>query len=303
MFTDYYKNKSIDLFPNVDPQNGLQKFVQFPLVRLIILIIFLVPPYLIIEVVRRTIISYAGETSTVYLGYFFDIVLIFSLVAVYNVYTSSVENRKSYEFSLKKSGIELGVGALLAFVVLTFFVLLIALFGFYKIEEFNSFGNVVFMFFTQLKVGFVEELLFRVILFKLTEELIGSWGAIALQGILFGFAHAGNPNATIYTTLALILSFSIFFGAGYMMTRRIWFIMGFHWSWNFFQSGIWGMNNSGATQPSLITPAVDGPIWLTGGAWGAELSVVTILILFTLSLYFVKIASNNNQFVKPLWRR
>ena len=79
--------------------------------------------------------------------------------------------------------------------------------------------------------------------------------------------------------------------------------MGFHWSWNFFQAGIYGMPNSGVVQPSLIAAVVDGPAWLTGGAWGAELSALIVVILFTLSLYFVKIAFNTNQFVQPLWRR
>jgi hypothetical protein len=63
------------------------------------------------------------------------------------------------------------------------------------------------------------------------------------------------------------------------------------------------MNNSGNTQPSLITPTIEGPVWLTGGEWGPELSLFSIVVLFTVSLYFVKIASYNNQFVKPLWRR
>lgn len=303
MLTNFYHNKSVDLFPNVDPQTGLQRVIQFPLIRLIIILIFLAPPYLIINVVRRILAGYVDETSALLLGYFFDVVLIISLILLYHVYTSAVENRKAHEFSFNKFGLELGSGALLGFSIIALFVALVSSLGYYRIEEFNSFGNVVFMFFTQLKVGFWEELMFRVILFKLTEELIGSWSAIGLQGILFGFAHAGNPNASIYSTLALVLSFSIFFGAGYMMTRRIWFIMGFHWSWNFFQAGIFGMNNSGNTQPSLITPIIEGPVWLTGGEWGPELSLFSIALLFTVSLYFVKIASYNNQFVKPLWRR
>lgn len=244
-----------------------------------------------------------GIETSQYLSYFLDIILIITLVVVYNIYTSTVENRKANEFSFNKLGLELGAGVVLAMGVLLFFVLSLYLLGYYRIEEFNSFDNVIFMFFTQMKVGFTEELLFRVVLFKLTEELIGSWGAIILQGVLFGFAHAGNPNATIFTTFALILSFTVFFGAGYMITRRIWFIMGFHWSWNFFQAGIFGMNNSGNTQPSLISPIVKGPVWITGGAWGPELSVINIVILFMLSLYFVKVAYHNNQFVKPLWLR
>ncbi|MCZ7602442.1 MAG: CPBP family intramembrane metalloprotease [Melioribacteraceae bacterium] len=300
---NYYFNKYSDLLPNVDPQSRIEKFFQFPITRMAIILILLAPSFLIIETVRGVVIKSVDFTTAVYSGYFFDVLLIAAMMITYRIYTSATENRKANEISFYKFLPEIGFGALIAFLIMTFFVLLISIPGYYSVEEFNSFGNVIFMFFDQLKVGFIEELLFRVIIFKLSEELFGSWTAIAVQGILFGFAHAGNPNATIYTTMALILSFSIFFGTAYMITRRIWFVMGFHWSWNFFQAGIYGIQNSGHTQPSLITPVIEGPVWITGGDWGAELSIISVIILFTLGIYFVKIAYSNNQFMKPKWRR
>lgn len=300
---NYYFNKYSDLLPNVDPQSRIEKFFQFPITRMAIILILLAPSFLIIETVRGVVIKSVDFTTAVYSGYFFDVLLIAAMMITYRIYTSATENRKAHEISFYKFLPEIGFGALIAFLIMTFFVMLISIPGYYSVEEFNSFGNVIFMFFDQLKVGFIEELLFRVIIFKLSEELFGSWTAIAVQGILFGFAHAGNPNATIYTTMALILSFSIFFGTAYMITRRIWFVMGFHWSWNFFQAGIYGIQNSGHTQPSLITPVIEGPVWITGGDWGAELSIISVIILFTLGIYFVKIAYSNNQFMKPKWRR
>ncbi len=300
---NFYLNKNIDLFPNVDPQNTLEKFVQFPLIRMLIVVIFLIPFPVIITVTQNFLTSALDKTSALYLGYLLDVILIFGLIFTYKVYTKTVENREAHEFSFTKILPEIGAGALLAFAVITFFVLVNYILGYYNIDEFNSFGNVVFMFFLQFKVGFIEELLFRVIIFKLTEEIFGSWIAVAFQGILFGLAHAGNPNASLFTTLALIVSFTIFFGAGYMITRRIWFIFGFHWCWNFFQSGIFGLPNSGNIQPGLITPIVEGPIWITGGNWGAELSAISVFFLFAVGLYLVKLAVNKNQFVKPMWRR
>jgi len=298
-----FYNKSSDLFPNVIPQSGIEKFIQFPLIRLIIILILLAPSPIIFRIIRDVFNKIFDAALSLYLGYLLDVLLIISLVVIYNIYTKTVENRKAHELSFNKFSIELGFGAALAVIAITFFVIVNYLLGYYSIEKFNSFGNVVFMFFDQLKVGFIEELLFRVILFKLTEEILGSWSAIAIQGVLFGFAHSGNPNASIYTTIALIIAFSIFFAAGFMMTRRIWFIFGFHWFWNFFQAGIFGIQNSGHIQPSLITPNIDGPIWITGGDWGAELSVISIVILFSVSLYFVKIVSQRNQFITASWRR
>ena len=43
-----------------------------------------------------------------------------------------------------------------------------------------------------------------------------------------------------------------------------------HFSWNYMQTGVFGMNNSGLAQGGFITPLLSGPDWLTGGAFGLE---------------------------------
>ncbi len=300
---NFHYNKITDLLPNVNPQSLGEKFIQFPLTRLFIVLIFILFVTVVYGIVKASINSNFGETAALYLSYLLILIFIAACLFVYHVYTKSVENRKAYEISFYKFIQELGAGWFLGFGVIVFIVSILALLGYYEIKEFNSYSNLVFMFFDQLHTGFIEELIFRVILFKLTEELFGTWTAMAIQGVLFGFAHSGNPNASIYSTLAIIFAFTIFFGAGYMLTRRLWFIMGFHWSWNFSQAGIFGMENSGVEMPNFIEPAVSGPEWLTGGAWGLELSVLSMVILFSISLYFVKLARERNQFIKPIWQR
>jgi hypothetical protein len=154
-----------------------------------------------------------------------------------------------------------------------------------------------------MMVGFSEELMFRLILFKLVEEFAGSWAAILVQGLIFGFAHIGNPNATIMTSIGLVLSCTLLFGGAYMLTRRIWLIMGIHWSWNFFQAGVFGMPNSGTTRPGWITPAIEGPEWITGGAWGIEASYIAVAIQFIIGLLILTAAIKRGQLVRPVWVR
>ena len=298
-----YYNDSSELFTKVVPETGAGKIIQFPLVRLVIAFLFLFPVGLLLVLLHSAALVLLDNSGQVYFSYFLDILSIVGLFYVYLFYTKVVEQRKALELSFHKFYIEFGVGALTAFLVVSFIVAMLALSGCYRIEGLNSFSNVSFMFVQQMRVGFVEELIFRVILFKLVEEFAGSWIAICVQGVLFGFGHIANPNATIFTSLALIIFFSILFGAGYMITRRIWFIMGIHWSWNFFQAGIFGMPNSGVTQPSLISPVITGPAWLTGGAWGIEASVLTFILLFILGLFLLKKAVDRKQVVKPAWKR
>lgn len=300
---NFYHNNSSDLFTAAYPDNRLGKVIQFPLIRLVILLIFLFPVQFFTLTLENVFNQIFDLPVELYANYFIDILTIVLLFLAYNGYTQAVENRKAHELSFYKFHYELGAGILIAFLIVAIVVSILAVLGFYKIDELNPFGNVVYMFFDQMRVGFVEELLFRVIIFKLVEEFAGSWIAVAVQGILFGFAHATNPNATLFTSLTLVIFFSILFGAGFMMTRRIWFVMGFHWSWNFFQAGIFGMQNSGWEQPSLISPVITGPDWLTGGDWGIEISVLAMVMLFVVGLFFLKTAIIKKQVVKPLWAR
>jgi CAAX protease family protein len=112
-----------------------------------------------------------------------------------------------------------------------------------------------------------------------------------------------NPNATLGTSLGLIISTTFLLGGAYMLTRRIWLIMGIHWSWNFFQAGVFGMPNSGTTSRGWIKPEINGQTWITGGAWGIEASVIAIGLMFLAGLFIFLMAIRNGQLVKPIWVR
>jgi membrane protease YdiL (CAAX protease family) len=180
---------------------------------------------------------------------------------------------------------------------------LMMLMHYYTIETFNSPLVLTDRTVVYFMGSFTEELIFRVILFKLVEEFAGSWISIIIQGLAFGFAHIGNENATLWTSLSLVISDTILFGAAYMLTRRIWLVWGLHFSWNFFQEGIFGMPNSGYQSDGLIKPIIEGPEWITGGKFGIEASVIVILIWFIIGLIILKIAIEKNQLVLPVWKR
>ncbi|MCF8242363.1 MAG: CPBP family intramembrane metalloprotease [Melioribacteraceae bacterium] len=295
--------KSSDLFSKVEPDNLFIRITQFPILRIFIITAILLPVTIASEAFHQFVISDSNFKYIQYIAYAAGIFFIVLNIWVYSLYTKGYERRKALEFSLNGFIGEFAGGAAIAFVVVTFVVALMYFMGYYQIEGINSYQNAIFMFFEQLDVAFIEELLFRLILFKLVEEFAGSWIAIAVQGILFGFAHFFNPNATLFTSLALVLAYSVLFGAGFMMTRRIWFVMGLHWSWNFFQAGIFGMPNSGNIQPSLIAADINGPVWITGGAWGIEASYISIFILFVIGIIIYRKAKNRGQVVQPKWKR
>ena len=154
-------------------------------------------------------------------------------------------------------------------------------------------------------VGVFEETLFRGILFRFLEEGFGSWIALTLTALFFGFSHLSNPNATVWSAIAIALEAGILFGAVYMATRSLWVAMGLHTAWNFLQGTIFGVavSGNGAPTDSLFTPFIQGNPWLTGGAFGVEASVIALVLGLGLGIYFIVRAVRQKRIMRGLLRR
>lgn len=148
-------------------------------------------------------------------------------------------------------------------------------------------------------VALLEELLFRVILFGLIEEIAGSAVALILSTVLFGLAHAGNPGAKPFAIGALALGLGVVLPLAYALTRNIGFAAGVHMGWNFAQAFIFGARVSGLQEPSsLLQTRLSGPDWLTGGGFGIEGSALaTGLCLLTSAALLVMVVRRGH------WRR
>jgi len=296
-------NKADQMFSNVYPVTWYGRFFQFPITRLFIVILFLIPATLLSQLFGLELFSSFDEPLFSIIRFLRDLLFLIIFMVLYGSYTRYIEKREALELSFPKLPKELGIGILISFSVVGFMVAIMMVLGYYQIDGFNSVKNLTDSFMNQMMVGFTEELIFRLILFKLVEEFAGSWWALIVQGLFFGFAHIGNPNASVWTSLGLVVDSTLLFGAAFMLTRRLWLIMGLHWSWNFFQAGVFGMPNSGILQPGWIQPSIDGPVWLTGGAWGIEASYIAVVINLLIGLYFLKMALDKGQLVLPSWKR
>ena len=64
--------------------------------------------------------------------------------------------------------------------------------------------------------------------------------------------------------------------------------IGIHWAWNFVQGNIFGFEVSGGDAgKALLQATVIGPDILTGGSFGAEASVITVVLGLALSLWYL----------------
>ncbi len=291
------------LFTRAQPRSFWGRVLQFPILRIFIAALFMLP-YLLFHnrVIGDLLASYAGPHRSLLLCA--DILVTLGIMLwLYRLYARWIEKREAHEISLKNSLPELGAGYLISFFLVGGMVLLLVVLGYYSIIETGTL-RVVFDSLFRFGIGaFLQVLFFRLILFRLGEELLGTWLAWVGTAAVFGIAHAGNENATLWTTTALILG-DILLISAFIYTRRLWLVWGMHAGWNFFQDGIFGMSNSGISSfESWITPNIDGPAWITGGAFGIEASVIALAASVSVGLIILNRAVKRGQIVRPLWKR
>ena len=123
-----------------------------------------------------------------------------------------------------------------------------------------------------------EEVLFRGVLFRLLEEKLGSYIALVVSGVIFGFVHLMNDSNTLFAAVAISI-ISVVITATYMYTRNLWFPIAFHFAWNFAIGDIFGTPVSGEpASTSIMISQLEGSKWFTGGEWGIEATFQTVII-------------------------
>lgn len=156
---------------------------------------------------------------------------------------------------------------------------------------------------TAVVPGITEEIISRGILFRLTEEGLGTWIALLVSALFFGFAHIANPGATAWSSIAISIEAGLLFGLLYHVTRSLWWCIGLHAGWNFVQGAVFGIPVSGIRVDGLFESRLQGPDWLDGGGFGAEASVLTVLTCTAVSLCLLRRMLRARSVVTPFWKR
>ena len=232
--------------------------------------------------------------------------VVFPILAVHFAYlgmTRLLERRSAAELSLRGALGETSAGALVGAACLTLIVALIAALGFYQVQGVGAWTALLTAFAIAATSGYVEEVIFRGVVFRILEEGLGTWLALAISAALFGFVHLSNPNATFYGAAAIAIEAGVLLGAAYVLTRRLWLAIGIHFGWNFMVAGVFGPNLSGIQVRSVLESRLSGPDFLSGGALGVEGSVFAIALGLLVSAALLRRARLQDRFIRPFWRR
>jgi membrane protease YdiL (CAAX protease family) len=164
-----------------------------------------------------------------------------------------------------------------------------------------------------LCVGFSEETVFRGYQLKNAAEglaypAIGPSGAVLLAWVLssvfFGALHANNPNATLVSTLNIVLA-GLMLGSGYVFSGELAIPIGLHVTWNFFQGAVYGfpVSGFGPFGATFLATRQTGPDLWTGGTFGPEAGLLApgaILVGISLIAFWIRLRTGTVSLHSPI---
>jgi membrane protease YdiL (CAAX protease family) len=137
-------------------------------------------------------------------------------------------------------------------------------------------------------VGMAEEMMFRGVIFGVTERSLGSKPTIVISALLFSLAHLPNEGVSALA-IAVIAVYGVMQAALYMKTRRLWACIGTHIAWNYCISQVFSSTVSGhAATDGLLRGELVGNAMLTGGVFGVEGSVITLLLIAAAAAFLLR---------------
>jgi membrane protease YdiL (CAAX protease family) len=173
-------------------------------------------------------------------------------------------------------------------------ILILFALGYYKVLSTRNASNLLMLLILFATLSVTEEVIFRGIIYRITEESLGTNLALIISALLFGLVHLFNEHANAISVISAAFG-GILAGLLLSMTKRLWLPIFFHAGWNWAQASL-GVAVSGIEElPGFIESRLEGPVLITGGAFGPENSVITVVFVLILSgmAYFLTLRRGN----------
>ena len=278
-----------------------RRIVDYPLVAMVIaVVLFLVATAIGIGVGK--LIPPLGRNGTAVVN---SSLVILCTFAVYKLIIVRLGDEPRDDLTWRRdSAKQLGLGLLVGFLIMAVAVAVAAILGVYRIVGPGDTSRLTIeLFGVALIPGFTEELLFRGILFRWIEEWGGSWAGLLISSALFGAAHSFNPGSSVVATSFIAIEAGLLLGGAYMLTRSLWFPMAIHAAWNLTQGEVFDVPVSGIDEHGLVQAKMSGPPLITGGLFGLEASLITIVLATAVGLWVIWLSVKRGLIVSPRWVR
>src|SRR5260370_12688807 len=148
----------------------------------------------------------------------------------------------------------------------------------------RSISSLLFVILVLLFGAVGEELLFRGYGLQVLVKVAGPFATTLPTAVLFGFAHAGNPNVTNLGLVNTVL-WGVVLGFAFVRSGDLWLPIGVHFGWNAMMP-LFGVNLSGFTM-GMTGYAMHWKIsdlW-SGGVYGPEAWLLTTLVIAPMPVF------------------
>jgi membrane protease YdiL (CAAX protease family) len=270
-----------------------RRTLTFPFVQIVVAILFIAIPFAVVSTPFNLFVTNKPLRRVGAL------LLTVVVLGAYWLYVRIMEKRAVTELSGRRAVRELGLGFALGAVLFSVTVAILGALGVFQITGNNGWLIMLAILPASILSGVLEEVLIRGIVFRVLEKSLGSWIALGISAIVFGLLHLFNPGATLLNAAAISIEAGVLLAAAYMLTRRLWFCIGIHIAWNFTQGGIFSVAVSGGQSKGLLQSKMVGPDWLTGGIFGAEASVVALVVCAAAGIILITAAVRKGHVLAP----
>lgn len=284
---------------------GWQRWlVLSPVARIVLFAAMLIGFGLLVHVVTRMLGWTAKSASPLQHALATLAVQLLPALAGYLILVRLIERRRVDELALADIPAFGTAGLMGGAVLFSLMVAVLWLVGSYHVTGTNPHVDwLPAVLVAGIGAGIGEEILVRGVLFRIVEEGLGSWWALAISALFFGAAHLANPAATLWSSAAIAISAGVLLALVYAVTRSLWACVGLHAAWNIMQGTVYGIPVSGTKANGWLVSYRTGPDWLSGGAFGAEASVVALALGLIVSSILLLAALRRHSLVPPAWRR
>ncbi|WPO88742.1 CPBP family intramembrane glutamic endopeptidase [Herbiconiux sp. KACC 21604] len=130
-----------------------------------------------------------------------------------------------------------------------------------------------------------EEIVARGYLVQVWYPRTGVLGAVIVSALYFTVAHSLSDEFSILPLLDMTL-YSVLAVFWVLTERGLWGLIAYHATWNWAQGSLFGVSVSGTDVPNslfVVNPTPGASTVLSGGDYGAEGSLVDIVVLLVLT--------------------
>ena len=226
------------------------------------------------------------------------IVASIAMLGTYRLAINLGERRSATELGLRALVPELAIGIGIGATLMAMIIAILWMAGWVSISA-SPVTAVLESLKLSIQSGVIEEVLMRLIVFRLLWRVGGVWPALVITALLFGGLHLSNPDASLFAALCLVAGEGVAAGL-YLLTGRIWASIGMHAGWNFAQGWLFGSVVSGidiASSGPLRTQPIEGVAeMLSGGGFGPESSMAAFGVSLVASAIFLAMAWRRGRF-------